>query len=99
MGIFNRALYNKFIVQNLVENPHKGQMKRALESLILQVPFVCMLRKKFSANLFFKHTPRYTNSDKKLLSKVTHPKYLKTFFPSQLLVQLCDRNSNLLIIL
>ena len=31
MGIFNRTLYNKLIVQNLVENPHKGQMKRANE--------------------------------------------------------------------
>ena len=28
-GIFNRPLYNKLIVQNLVENPHKGQMKSA----------------------------------------------------------------------
>ena len=32
MGIFNCTLYNKLIVQNLVENPHKGQMKRALVS-------------------------------------------------------------------
>ena len=31
MGIFNRTLYNKLIVQNLVENPHKGQMKRVTE--------------------------------------------------------------------
>ena len=30
MGIFNCTLYNKLIVQNLVENPHKGQMKRAI---------------------------------------------------------------------
>ena len=28
IGIFNHTLYNKLIVQNLVENPHKGQMKR-----------------------------------------------------------------------
>ena len=31
MGILNYTLYNKLIVQNLVENPHKGQMKRVLE--------------------------------------------------------------------
>ena len=29
MGIFNRTLYNKLIVQNMVENTLKGQMKRA----------------------------------------------------------------------
>ena len=30
LGIFNRTLYNKLIVQNLVQNPHNVQMKRAM---------------------------------------------------------------------
>ena len=30
-GDFQLYIYNKLIVQNLVENPHKGQMKRVMK--------------------------------------------------------------------
>ena len=67
------------------------------ESLIYFTSAFCMLRKKSSVNLFLKHT--YYLDIQLQIRNCFQRSHIKTFFPSQPLVQLCDRNSNLLIIL